>query len=173
MSTSVSATWIHRLSSLWMAAPWGTCGELSPSDPHTTSHTLWIMDEKVCVQTVCHRNKLLLIIEQGIMGKKTDSELFLWNHLTISFQEKKRREKKNMKLGTESGGETILIEHAFTSNIWKSYLNKKRKIWLECSVLYYCYNSSLLCVCFCVCDRERGSWMYKISSEVFYNLEIY
>lgn len=75
------------------------------------------MDEKVCVQTVCHRNKLLLIIEQGIMGKKTDSELFLWNHLTISFQEKKRREKKNMKLGTESGGETILIEHAFTSNI--------------------------------------------------------
>lgn len=51
------------------------------------------------------------------MGKKTDSELVLWNHLTISFQEKKRREKKNMKLGTESGGETILIEHAFTSNI--------------------------------------------------------
>ena len=73
----VSAAWIHWLSSLWMAAPWGTCGELSPSYPHTTSRTLWIMDEKVCVQTVCHRNKLLLIIEQGIKGKKTDSGLFL------------------------------------------------------------------------------------------------
>ena len=92
-----------------MAAPWGTCGELSPSYPHTTS---------VCVQTVCHRKKLLLIKEQGIMGKKTDSELFLWNHLTISFQEKKKGErKKNMKLGAESGGETILIEHVFISNI--------------------------------------------------------
>ena len=89
----------------------------------------------------------------GDNGEEDRSELFLWNHLTISFQEKKKGErKKNMKLGAESGGETILIEHVFISNIWKIYLNKKRKIWLECSILlYYCYNSSLLCVCVCVC----------------------
>ena len=30
------------------------------------------------------------------MGKKTDSELFLWNHLTISFQEKKKGERKKI-----------------------------------------------------------------------------